>query len=212
MAIISASHNFICLHIPKTAGTSVRTMLSQYQSNKPESPAEWHEDMVVTRTRVSQTFFDNAFKFTFIRNPWDRMYSSYQFICHKKLNTIENIPQEYYKEIGFKRWLMEESFYVPNHIAPTPDMIPIQRKTLSSWMCDESGNQLVDFVGRFENINEDFSRIIKHIGVPNVTLPKLAPSQRKKDYREAYDNESREFVEIHHKIDIDTFGYTFDND
>lgn len=162
-----------------------------------------------TKARVDSSMFNSVFKFTFARNPWDRMYSSYQFICNKPLSRIENIPQDYYKSIGFKRWLMEEKFFVPNNIPPTPSMIPIQIKNLVDWIYD-GDTCLVDYIGRFENINEDFNHILTQIGLPKLPLPHTAKSNRKTDYREAYDSEMVDFISEQHKRDIEYFGYTFE--
>lgn len=198
------------MHIPKTAGSSVRQLLRKYQSNRPETPEEWHENMINTKGRMNEDVFNKMFKFTFVRNPWDRLYSTYQFICNKPLSKIENIPQHHYKEIGFKRWLIEEEFFTPNHIPPTPEMVPVQRRTMYDWTHDDAGNCLVDFVGRFETVVADFNHICSTIGVGTTSLPHTQVSKRKKDYRQAYDDEAVAFVEHHHQKDITTFNYTFE--
>lgn len=208
MAIISNNKKFIFLHIPKTAGTSIRRVLMQYQSNRPERPEEWHEDMKDTKKKIDSQLFEQYFKFTFIRNPWDRLYSSYQFITQKPLNAIERIPQEYYRSIGFKKWLLEEKFYVPNNIEPLPTLKPIQYKNLLDWMTDDDGKMLVDFYGRLENINEDIKIISEKLNIP-IELQKTASSKRETDYRKVYDNEMIDFVYKNHKRDIEYFGYEF---
>ncbi|MGB5595739.1 MAG: sulfotransferase family 2 domain-containing protein, partial [Crocosphaera sp.] len=54
----------------------------------------------------------------------------------------------------------------------------------SDWITDHDGLVLVDYVGRFENLNEDFNTVCKQIG-KNISLPRVKSSKRR-NYREYY--------------------------
>lgn len=78
----------------------------------------------------------------------------------------------------------------------------------SDWITDNDGSILVDFVGRFENFNEDFNTVCKQIGKNNLSLPHVKSSKRE-NYREYYDDLTMKIVEQWFSKDIDKFGYRF---
>jgi len=72
----------------------------------------------------------------------------------------------------------------------------------------ESGDMLVDFVGRYETLAEDFDAVCDRIGI-ECALPHINRS-RHGDFREYYTPETRALVEEVYKADIELFGYRFD--
>ena len=67
---------------------------------------------------------------------------------------------------------------------------------------------LVDFVGRFESLHEDFKKICGLAGIENVSLPKVNSSSRS-SYRDYYDDRSIQIVRELYQQDINLFGYKF---
>lgn len=72
----------------------------------------------------------------------------------------------------------------------------------------ENGEKLVDYIARFENINEEFKTICKRIGIQPRKLPHLNISNTT-HYREYYTDETRELVWDFFQPDIELFGYEF---
>jgi hypothetical protein len=75
------------------------------------------------------------------------------------------------------------------------------------FVCSEAGDLLVNFVGRFENLDADFQIICSKIGI-SASLPRINVSNTK-PYKEYYNDETRELVRQAFAPDITLFGYDF---
>ena len=98
----------------------------------------------------------------------------------------------------------------------------IQTKKHTQWqeqykfVLDKKGNILVDFIGRFENFENDVCYVLRILNnqtsstdkIHFETMPHLNQSSRT-HYYEYYDSESKEIVEHLYKKDIELFNYTF---
>ena len=78
------------------------------------------------------------------------------------------------------------------------------------WITDKNGEVNLDFIGRFETLNDDFAYVCKQIGVSEIELPHKLDGG-KANYREAYDSELREYVGKIYAEEIEMFGYRFEN-
>ena len=141
------------------------------------------------RLKTSQEYnevWDSYFKFAFVRNPWDRMVSSWQM----------QMPN-----ISLSKFLK---------MYPYKDDTDLIWHTLPMWIhiYDNQKNILVDFIGRFENLQEDFNIVCDKVGVPRQELPHRNTTEHK-HYTEYYDEETRQIVAEKYAKDIEYFGYEF---
>jgi len=67
---------------------------------------------------------------------------------------------------------------------------------------------LVDYIGKFENLDQDFHRICNIIGIPDIELPNIGKSKHK-NYKKYYNDYTRNLIVEHFKEDIELFDYTF---
>jgi hypothetical protein len=73
---------------------------------------------------------------------------------------------------------------------------------------DGNGNCIVDFIGKLENLDQDFKKICNKIGI-EAELPHKNKSKRKRDYRKYYTEETKKLVEKAFREDIELFYYEF---
>ena len=184
----SDSRKFIFVDIPKTGGSSINKVLSPYANSLVK-----HQPLV-NYAIDSEFDLDEYFKFTFVRNPWEWVVSWY-FYRQKEYN-------EY--DVPFKKWLMDENSSAYNNMG-----IGLSYSQ-SFFVLDKDGNIGVDFIGRFENIEKDFSDICFKLNIPSQSLP-LMNKTKHKPYYEYYDDESRNFVDYKFEKDIDLFSYEFND-
>lgn len=206
--MIGYSHKFVFVHIPKTAGKSVRTALRPYSL----TPRQRAVDYTVRRFSKLDMFGYNAggthgtaqeicdaigserftkfFKFSFVRNPWDHAVSAYHF--------QKTRPKSQFHDIAINGSLTE---FVRARV---------ESKSLRQidYLQDAQGNLLVDFVGRLENIESDFAHICQKIGAHTNLTHKNKTNHR--SYQEEHTAESRALIEEYYAADAEAFGYSFD--
>lgn len=180
---------FVFIHINKTAGTSI--------GNAIGLPVKNHLTAKEVIARIGQNKWNSVYKFTFVRNPWDKAVSLYEYRRKKDRTKIAT------RGILFSDWVKitygeEKDFSYYNVKAFQPQV---------EWLKDNQGNIAMDFVGKFESISEDFKQIAKAIG-SDAELPHLNASKRV-GYQSYYDNETRDIIAHWFREDIELFGYEF---
>ena len=76
------------------------------------------------------------------------------------------------------------------------------------WLVSQNGKLEIDFVARFENLQEDFRTICEKINIDPISLPHRNKTE-KLDYRQFYTDETYSLVKANYKKDIDYFKYKF---
>ena len=199
--LISNRFKFVFVHNPKTAGNSITNSLKSMGAVLPNT----HMHASVRDMEIPNGFY----KFAFVRNPWDRMVSIYEF-SNKKLKESQRRYGDLigYDELawGFEKWLTEGKMWEGNYKANV--IPPLQQRSQSYYVTDEQGNEVIDFIGRFEYLEEDMKKVIEATGIRSATMPHDNATEHK-HYREYYSDKSRKFVEKYFKWEIEKFGYEF---
>ena len=77
-------------------------------------------------------------------------------------------------------------------------------------LCDESGNLLVDFVGRHETIQEDLNKLSNILGYEiNLGYSQVSRKTNHTHYKQAYTSRTREIIEKVFQKDLEFFNYSF---
>ena len=182
--------NFVFIHINKTGGSSIEKALGAPLIHKPA--LEFRKD-------IGQHRWDKRFSFAIVRNPWDRAVSQYHYRLMINKTRLRQKPlpfDEWVKRVFVERdpaYLDEERMFL----------------TQTDWVADEDGNTIVNFVGRFENLQAAWETICTNLNKEITTLPHVKKSSRG-DYRSHYSDTSAEIIESFFKDDIDNFNYRFE--
>lgn len=186
----------IFVHIPKCAGISVSKSLFNNLGGG-------HLSIMDYQLIYGQSKFKDFFTFTFVRNPWDRVFSAYNFLNKggfdkaDKLWAEENLSCFNSFNQFVCTWVTEKNIYSWNHFIPQ-----------YRFVCDPYGNIKVNFIGRFESIENDFKYISQKINC-NDYLEHTNKSNNSMAYKEFYTKKSIEIIRNIYTKDIELFGYNF---
>ena len=178
--MVSHKHKFIFVHIPKTAGSSLRF----YMRGRYDTLHVPHHSSAEHIKNKNMDIFDSYTKFCTVRNPWDREVSRYKFIKRNKSHA------QYKHTLNGIKWFIQQTG------------TPYTRFTHISDVC------IMDYILRFENIQSDFRVVCDKLNIPAKRLPHMQRSVHK-HYTEYYDDETRKLVETIYEEDIDRYEYMF---
>ena len=151
--MISLQKRFLFVHIPKTAGNSIQTILRPYSEDEivavraeqdgierfglrnPKYKIKKHSTLAEYRAALGEARFPDLYKFTCVRNPWDRMVSYY----FGTTQLVETWDQKEFRKLIFRA-------------LSVTDFLQLDRRE-----ADPFGN--MDHIMRFENLADDFRAV-----------------------------------------------------
>src|SRR5438552_7937530 len=201
--MISFQIRFLFIHIPKTAGNSIQSVLRDYSEDElvplrreqdgverfglrnPNYKIKKHSTLAEYQAALGEAHFGDLYKFTCVRNPWDRMVSYYF--------TPTQSPENWVRK-KFRR-IISEAVSVADYLRLDRD--------------EEDPFANVDYIMRFENLAKDFRTVCGTLNISPATLPRYNRSTRE-HYSKYYDDELRKLVRKRFAREIERFGYAFE--
>jgi len=178
---------------PRLAGGQPNRLYAMWES------ATIHAQARQARQSLPESTFTTFYKFAFVRNPWDWQLSMYHFI----LKTVDHVRHDEVKAMsGFEEYL-EWVIATDNPFAMGAT------KLQTTMLMDEEGHWLVDYVGRYENLVQDFAEVTQYLGI-NAPLPFINQSRVFSSVRSEYTPYARDLVATHFQADTEVLGYQFD--
>ncbi|MBD3347041.1 MAG: hypothetical protein GF401_18455 [Chitinivibrionales bacterium] len=212
MAIVSFSQKYIFIKTRKTAGTSVQKTLRPFCKDGDIVTMQWTDIMTGTRCRVEefasiegieQQFSvdrNEYFTFGFTRNPYSLALSRYFYQI--KMNRIPGPPSPAY----FNRWLADVYFRGEPGF-PKGRYVKDRSRHL---LFDANVKPTVDFIGKFENLQDDFTTITRRLALPDTELSHVNKSNHNNiHYRDWFDSRSIYLVQKHFDFELEYFNYAF---
>jgi len=195
---------WIFVHVQKTGGNSLREALGGdiFDPRKHFLARE-------LRDVYGRPTWDASFKFGFVRNPWDRLVSWWSLIDNAR-HYIDPArpPNKFFSYVltharSFEEFLLR----CGDEIVDSDGRKNIFRNQLD-YLTDDAGAVIVDFIGRFERLQEDFDEINRRLGRAPVMLARTNASVHAV-YTECYTPATAEIVARRYARDIEQFGYRF---
>ena len=194
-AFLFEDYKCVFIHLPKTGGATIRNGIFKSEYIGPcfnTIPNDWH----------------SLFKFTFVRNPYDRIVSAWKMFT----NGMESSNWAYNRNKDFK----DISFYDFICIATDSSIDHTNRHDLKSILRHHtlpmSDNyhcaQYADYIGRFENFENDLKEILYYLSVENYIIPRHNVTS-KGNYTKYYDKKCYSLVTKHYANDLDLYNYKF---
>ena len=188
--------NCVFIHIPKTGGLSIRQGMFKGEYEGPF-------------LGIIPPQYDKLFKFCFVRNPYDRIISAWKYY-----------QQRFKSSISLKEFILIAvddtiTYTSKNNMDENGGWDLSKFDTYKTFLRHHSIPQThpfnclykADFIGRFENINEDMAKICDQLNM-EAKLPHRNKTKRG-HYRDYFDIESRWLVDKWYREDIERLGYTF---
>lgn len=209
---VSHLHKAILVHIPKTAGTSMEYVLGMHGKQSTIGVQRYvrqirdakhlfggglqHMTAHNLKAKLGAETYARYFSFAFTRNPWDRVVSDAAWSKGKW------VKKEPLTRAAF------EAYVHSLQINAKQNTFTGHQRPQYQYICNEKGDILVDFVGRYECLAQDWAHVCKQLHIQKP-LPKRMASNHNTDYRKYYTPTTRALVAQLYAKDIALFGYKF---
>ncbi len=185
----------IWIKTPKCGGTSVKNTLEDLgylrmmQAGKAPITGIYSDKVEEFKSKNPE-LWNSAFKFAIVRNPYDKFVSGWKYLKRTKNKPLKEV-------------LLDPPGKKPrNH-----DWLHLTR-TQSEPLTDKEGKLIVNEVVHFENLMEELNRVIGEKGLKPIQLSKENRTKdRKKDYLDYFDSESKQLLNQRYQADFKNFGY-----
>jgi hypothetical protein len=209
--ILSKEKKLAFIHIWKTAGTSLRSVLADYSShtirgrvmkklNIPQAllndPYKRFYDVHTSYSEISEILgeeeLNSLYTFGVVRNPWDWHVSLYHYMQQQSTH-YQNAEAVKFNDFEYYlKWRLENEVIDQRH-----------------FLVDKNDIVAVNYIGRFEALDQVMENL-KNVLRINAVLPKKRASKHE-DYRKYYKNDGMiDCVAKMNEKDITEFKYDFE--
>lgn len=209
--MLSIQKQFLFLHVPKTGGNSIQNILSKYSEDEivitqpyqdgkerfevkgKHEKLTKHSSLNDYRLFLDADLFERLFKFSTIRNPWERLISMY-----------------FSQNMGRNEWSRNTFVEMLKKTPPLEHYICLKTSFFSRFTREQNAlDSSIDFLIRFEALEADFHTACRQIGLPPQPLPILNNSSRA-HYSRYYDKELASLVAKKYAREIEWGNYCLD--
>jgi chondroitin 4-sulfotransferase 11 len=198
--MVSHEHRFIWVAVAKVASMVMQTAVCE----RLAVPfAEWTRHALGSIAEVAR--LRDYFRFAFVRNPWARLCSCYlDKIVGPTLRRQEFILADY----GMKPGMSFDAFV--RRVAQIPDANADEHFVSQVFALSHEGRLAVDYVGRFENLPDDWDVLRGRLGLPELSWRPVGTSRPRFDFTYHHSYYTPALIEIvrqRYTADVQWFGY-----
>lgn len=211
--IVSHKHKFIFFKTRKTAGSSLQVALAEHCGQEDIITGQYrlgvdddshsaglnmdkfftshpHPELRHVRGFLGEDIWNSYFKFAFVRNPYDIAVSRYHWNRKgKEGNNTTSVND-------FREWVSSGNLF---------------DKDQANLYIAENNSVNLDFIGYYENLEEDINLLSSILKFPKLNLPSLKGGFRSSSkYKSFYDDKTKKIVKDYYRKDFNLLGYRFD--
>jgi len=184
MSLICKQHKFTHIQIPKTGTSSVKHYFDKLNITtheiKHKLPVWSHSD------------WKKHFTFAFVRRPEDWLYSWYSYRRNNPKHMI-------CKKLTFAQWLL--------HINDNPrHSLDWEYRHQHEWLLDENGKILVDYVEKYDNIDQGLKYVCDKLNLPHHELGRVNVGTYDTEKKQSEVSSSRDIINRYYAIDYDIYN------
>jgi hypothetical protein len=214
---ISIKHHSIYIHIPKTGGSSVAKCMDSYSL---------YTSHLLTKDVHLTSQLADLFCYTFLRDPYERVVSTYGHVF--KSESLLALFAHYGRtEERLTMSDSKETWQKFPHVMPTPQSFTFERfveiitnelwnimwEPQTSWIYNDNKEEIVNFIGRTETLQQDLDKIRKMLNIEEeIKVPHLNVTDWGGvdfDYKDVYDESTKKKVEKYYEKDIEYLKVKF---
>ena len=218
--LVSHTKKFIFIKTAKTAGTSVESYFEKYCFE----PGTWelkhernqqvndfgmvggrglnsrfevlhaHLSAAKIRLLLPKDQWENYFKFSVIRNPFDRLVSRFFFNMKRDSPDLLQVDDAAKTISDFRNFVTQRLYKIEDHL-----------------LIDEK--LATDFLIRYESLESDIEIVCDKLDIEfnPECLPTFKSGIRDARYtiHDLYDDATRQFVELNYRSELEKFGYCY---
>lgn len=187
------------LHTPKVAGSSINTTpLAKSIKYKVHS---FKGDVY---QKIKEIGAENTFSFGFVRNPYSRFVSLYNYfykmdenhMFYKYNAPIVNVIRKYPTFNDF--CLAFESLRLKGNFHFRPQ---------AGYFESEVPSYSVDFIGKYESLQADYDALCELLNIEKFALPTVNSSGKVTNFMELYSDDAKNIVQDFYERDFVLFDY-----
>ena len=206
--IVFPEFKIVFLAVPRAGTSSLEFSLTSLLGKSLDLTSDRYKNsfrhyMRSCSRREVATKYSDYFKFTFVRNPWTRLFSCY-------LARIRKIPNRRLRHLELDQCRTFEEFV--KRVCDIPDEHADVHFMSQDYLLTYNGNFLPDRVYRFETYTQDWlnlrQRLERQTGINLIDLPHIF-STKSDDFRRAYTSKLVDLVMQRYMADCKRFGYTY---
>lgn len=215
--LISHKYKFITIDIPKTGTRSLRETIMPLNIidivGTPTGSNGFNQhgsvqSCIESLLNINKNFYD-YYSFCIVRNPWDRYLSFFKYY-RQFYNEFTNkpelqIPVDRLKQLEFCKKMFEEN----KKDCDILKIIILGQESQCKYFIDKNQKTLVNHVGKFEKINEEFNLLCNNVNIHPIPQLKHENQTEKIKYKDIYSQELVDIVAKKEKYIIEKYNYIY---